>query len=633
MRIKDRRILDEEGRALILRGVNLGGSSKIPYGEPGWGLTAASLKNPKAASFVGRPFPLEEADSHFHRLARAGMTFTRLVVTWEAIEHEGPGIYDEAYLEYLAKILKIAESRGVGVFIDPHQDVWSRWSGGDGAPAWTLEALGINLDLLEACGAVVKQPVFASPAEKANAKSYQKMVWPANYNRYAAATMFSLFFGGKTYAPGLSVEGENIQDWLQSRYLAAFRHAYRRLKDCAAIAGWGAMNEPHYGFIGHQNLEAAENPMLPIGARPSPWQAICAASGFTQQVPFFKISAAGRPGRNFEVFNENGVSLFREGFACPWRKAGLWDVEDGAPKLLRADHFSRYQGRAPAFADDFLKPFIIRFINEMKTVNERSLFFIEGMPSSCSDLPHPTWGEGDPAGTVNAFHWYDGFALFTKTFRTWFTVNPEGSKFIFGRKKAAAFFAGCLAKNVAWAMEKMGAMPCLLGEFGLPFDLNKRKAFSTGDYSVHEAALSMYYDAVDANLLHSTIWNYTADNTHEHGDGWNDEDLSIFSQGAERAAAGWKRPYPMATAGVPLAISWDRKRRVFHYRFAARGVIAAPTLIYLPADFLGESPAVHAAMEGAGGPALRWEHDAAGQRLRVYNDGYSGDAAVTVRAR
>ena len=75
----------------------------------------------------------------------------------------------------------------------------------------------------------------------------------------------------------------------------------------------------------------------------------------------------------------------------------------------------------------------------------------------------------------------------------------------------------------------MGDMPCLLGEFGLPFDLNRKKAYKTGDYSLHEKALSLYYDAIDENLLNSTIWNYTADNTHEEGDHWNGEDLSIVT--------------------------------------------------------------------------------------------------------
>jgi hypothetical protein len=170
----------------------------------------------------------------------------------------------------------------------------------------------------------------------------------------------------------------------------------------------------------------------------------------------------------------------------------------------------------------------------------------------------------------------------------------------------------------------MGGIPSLLGEFGLAFDLNKRRAFSSGDYSLHEDALSMYYDAVDANLLHSTIWNYTADNTNKAGDGWNEEDLSIFSEGKERAAAGWKRPYPMATAGVPVSFRWDRKKGVFTYRFMADSAITAPTIIYIPPEFGPKANGPKAEIT----TILRYEYKPDEQRLLVYNDGKGGERQI-----
>lgn len=61
----------------------------------------------ESVTFVGRPFPLEEAHEHFSRLRRWGLTFgtfhdlsirtnqtvtitVRFLVTWEAVEHAGP---------------------------------------------------------------------------------------------------------------------------------------------------------------------------------------------------------------------------------------------------------------------------------------------------------------------------------------------------------------------------------------------------------------------------------------------------------------------------------------------------------------------------------------------------------------
>ena len=64
--------------------------------------------------------------SILHGLKSWGFTFLRFLVTWEAIEHAGPGIYDLDYLEYVRNVLEIAHEHGINVFIDPHQDVWSQ---------------------------------------------------------------------------------------------------------------------------------------------------------------------------------------------------------------------------------------------------------------------------------------------------------------------------------------------------------------------------------------------------------------------------------------------------------------------------------------------------------------------------
>ena len=142
---------DEQGRTLMLRGVNLSGSSKIPAV-----LDEADLSNYREVSFVNRPFPLEEADEHFDRLRHWGLTFLRFIVPWEAIEHAGPGQYDEAYLAYLAELIHKAYQYDLQIWIDPHQDAWSRLSGGDGAPGWTLELAGFDLQNLYLCGAAIR---------------------------------------------------------------------------------------------------------------------------------------------------------------------------------------------------------------------------------------------------------------------------------------------------------------------------------------------------------------------------------------------------------------------------------------------------------------------------------------------
>lgn len=81
---------DQYGRELLFHGVNVSGCSKLPS-QP----VAACLPDQpefwdERVTFVGRPFPLENAAFHFRRLLHWGLSFCRFLVTWEALEHDGP---------------------------------------------------------------------------------------------------------------------------------------------------------------------------------------------------------------------------------------------------------------------------------------------------------------------------------------------------------------------------------------------------------------------------------------------------------------------------------------------------------------------------------------------------------------
>jgi hypothetical protein len=469
-------------------------------------------------------------------------------------------------------------------------------------------------ELMDATGAAF---TWQGYGEHHGGRPCPPMSWPANYNRYAAATMFSLFFAGNYYAPGLRVEGKPVQDWLQGHYIAALGHACRRLKNCSAVAGWGTMNEPGRGFVGHGDLGSPEKPLIPLGPAPSPFQTMLAAGGQPVEIPVYGITPLGRRPVRRETLNPRGLSLFRPGFTCPWKQAGIWDEQGGKGRLLRSDHFARYQGRPPRFEDDFLKPFMVKVMGALKEKREGMIFFIEGPVNG----GHPRW-EGGAPNTVNAFHWYDGFSLYTRTFRPWFGLRPSGRP-VLGRRGMAAYYRDSLGRALAWTREQMGNMPCLLGEFGIPFNMNGGKAYKTGDYSAQEEALTFYYDAIDEAGLHSTIWNYSASHSREEGDGWNGEDNSIVTGGKARAQAGWLRPYPLATAGLPLEWRWDRRRGIFRFRYRADAATGAPTEIFAPSECLGEDPGLNCE------PSLRIEH--APSRILIYHGDYNGEVRLELR--
>ena len=143
-----------------------------------------------------------------------GAYVLRFLTTWEAIEHAGPGQYDQAYLQYVRDVLIVAARHGIAVHID-HQDVWCRWTGGDGAPGWTLELAGFEPRNFEACGAAKTIETYGGTQE-----DFPPMQWPML--KLAAATMFTLFFGGKRFAPGCTVLAAGAK-----HRTAAARHRHR----------------------------------------------------------------------------------------------------------------------------------------------------------------------------------------------------------------------------------------------------------------------------------------------------------------------------------------------------------------------------------------------------------------------
>jgi hypothetical protein len=113
--------VDRVGRRVLLRGVNLGGSSKVPTTPPGATHLPQSLDPTEPISFIDRPFSLATASAHFARIQRWGWNAIRLVVPWEAVEHAGPGQYDTSYLAWLRELVALAGQYGLFVVIDFHQ--------------------------------------------------------------------------------------------------------------------------------------------------------------------------------------------------------------------------------------------------------------------------------------------------------------------------------------------------------------------------------------------------------------------------------------------------------------------------------------------------------------------------------
>lgn len=121
--VDGRTFRDAANREVIIRGINLSGDSKLPNKPYLPSHIRDKFFDGDDVSFVDRPFPVEEARAHFARLKRWGYNTLRYLFTWEAIEHAGPGKFDEEFIQHTIAVLRVAKDFGFYVFLDPHQDV------------------------------------------------------------------------------------------------------------------------------------------------------------------------------------------------------------------------------------------------------------------------------------------------------------------------------------------------------------------------------------------------------------------------------------------------------------------------------------------------------------------------------
>lgn len=123
LRIDGTTFRDSKNREVTLHGINVAGDAKFPTIPDGRSHITDRFFDGDNVKFIGRPFTVDEAGKHFARLRRWGYNTIRYIFTWEAIEHEGPGKYDEQWIQHTIQVLRKARAYGFHVFMDPHQDV------------------------------------------------------------------------------------------------------------------------------------------------------------------------------------------------------------------------------------------------------------------------------------------------------------------------------------------------------------------------------------------------------------------------------------------------------------------------------------------------------------------------------
>jgi endoglycosylceramidase len=186
--------VDASGREVILRGVNAGGRSKLPPFFP----------------FDPVPDFNTALEKYADGIQSMGFNVVRLIIIYEAGEPVR-GKYDEDYLKKHDQMVSAFAKRGVYVFVDAHQDLFSRRFCGDGFPDWTLPEK------------------YRTRRQHADCKN-----WGLVDFTYPLSTTLDRFW-------------EN-QDGVQDSYVAFFKMLAVRYKDEPAVIGFEPINEPFPGL-------------------------------------------------------------------------------------------------------------------------------------------------------------------------------------------------------------------------------------------------------------------------------------------------------------------------------------------------------------------------------------------------
>ncbi|KAI8667142.1 hypothetical protein NCS56_00849500 [Fusarium sp. Ph1] len=590
IRIEGSHFVDAHGRILSLRGLNVSGASKLPTEPNGLSHLTERFYEHRTVTFVGRPFPLEEAPLHFRRLREWGCPLVRLLVTWESLGHAGPDPeidLDLEYIGYLRQLIELMPQYGIKCFVCAHQDVWSRFSGGSGAPGWTFETVGLDIEAFTDTGIayVHGQDEKKRASEPPNPKEPGgPFLWPSGYQKLAASTMATLFWAGDALAPNLkcrrTVAGGDdpsnqvpVQTFLQDAFIEAFGRLADEVGDLEACIGFEPMNEPHRGLINLHHFHFWNyDTDLHIGHCPSLAQSLALGSGYAQKVDYYvkswpwptrvsHKSLVDPRGRSAWLTLDNGepVGHGRGLGQCVWRAHGVWewDEKKKMAKVLDDDYFEvdhrlGREGTPIEWYRDCYAPFLEKFSKRMSRKNLGQFSFVEPIPNEFMP-PWPTqeiapnWRQQKyaedtvlttprPTNFVYAPHFYDLNVLFNK-YHSWMSVNVQGlsrgmfvlKAMYFGPKGLRKNYRKQIGNVIKYGRDSLGKVPMLIGEIGISYDINGGEAFRTGCYDKQRDLMNGLISAMEDNGIGYTLWNYNPHNRVEYGDGWNKEDFSVMN--------------------------------------------------------------------------------------------------------
>lgn len=188
--VKEDKFVDDQGRQVILNGINIVSKNK----EEG--------------------YIFQSGPELYENLVKWGVNCIRFIIIWDRLEPE-PGVYNEEYLKEIDQRIALAEKNNLFVVLDMHQDLFSvKYS--DGAPEWAT----LDEGKPHTIGAIWSDAYMLSEAVQ---------------------TSFDNFWANKPASDGVG---------LQDHYANLWKHIAKRYADNATVIGYDIMNEPFPGSVG-----------------------------------------------------------------------------------------------------------------------------------------------------------------------------------------------------------------------------------------------------------------------------------------------------------------------------------------------------------------------------------------------
>jgi endoglycosylceramidase len=230
-------VLDEYGREVLLRGVNVDGI--VDYFRTD--LNPPYPSDPNA--YAGGGCPADDTsvegvricDFDMQQMRPLGYNAIRLNLSWSLLEPQ-PGVVDSTYLDRIAQVVAWAHSQGVYAVLDLHQDAWSKYvftppgqvcppptgaiRGFDGAPQWAS--------------------VYATPACAIHGTRELDPAVQEDFQRLWSDTA--------------GPDGVGLQEHY-ANVVVALAH---RFAGDPTVAGYEIMNEPSPGFVAPDAMDASE---------------------------------------------------------------------------------------------------------------------------------------------------------------------------------------------------------------------------------------------------------------------------------------------------------------------------------------------------------------------------------------